>query len=199
MPNPGIAKQAFERLGRPICTRADADAVASDLLPVVVDAVRHQKGATPKSVFISYSREDRTWLEQVAAILQPLERAGHVRIWTDVEIEPGSLWDATLHRELSVCDLAILLVSTNFLESEYVRKVELPILLERARANRTRLLWVIADECDWESTEFGRVQALTSNQKRPLRHLSASDLQLELVRLRREVEKFTSAARIAPA
>jgi hypothetical protein len=187
MPNPGIAKDQFEALGGATTTREGASAVAEALLPLVVQSVAHRKGAAPKSVFISYSRRDSVWLEHVRTILQPVERTGAIRCWTDVEVEAGAQWDTELRRQMSVCDIAILLVSANYLDSRYVNIVELPTLVERARTGRTRLLWMLLSPCAWRETELVHIQSGLPPDVF-LEELEPTELQIALVKLRELVE-----------
>jgi hypothetical protein len=164
-----------------------------NLLPLVIESVNHQKGRAPKSVFISYGRADVTWLREVTAILQPLEQSGLVHVWSDVDIEPGSQWDVTLRQKMARCDIAIVLVSTPFLQSEYVRTVELPFLLERARAGRTHLLWVPVSASQWQNTELRDTQAACPPEV-PLAGMSPSETQIALVRLRQRIEQDVRAS-----
>lgn len=187
-PNPGVTKSDFESLGRKVATRKEAEDLADALLPLVIESINCRKGRTPRSVFISYSRHDVSWLHRIRAILQPVEQTGSAQIWTDIDIEAGSQWDKVLRRELSVCDIAILLVSTNFLQSDYVKNVELPILLDRARTERTLVLWIVLSRSPWDKTELPDTQAVCNPQV-PLEDLNASDVQIALVALRQAVEK----------
>ena len=86
-----------------------------------------------------------TWVRQSSSLF---EQSSLVHVWSDVDIEPGSQWDATLRQKMARCDIAILLVSMPFLQSEYVRTVELPFLLERAHASRAAS---VVDICVAES------------------------------------------------
>jgi hypothetical protein len=187
IPNPGIAKAHFETLGKAMPTRPDAVDLSDRLLPLVLESIRNRNGRAPKTVFVSYSRHDAVWLHAIRTILRPVERAGWVRCWTDVDIEAGSQWEEELRRKMSVCDVAILLVSSHFLQSAYVKNVELPVLLERARAGRTRLLWVLLSPCSWTNTDLVRTQAAL-NPRVSLAELQPTELQINMVRLRQMVE-----------
>ena len=187
MPNPGVAKSEFEMLGEVTSTGAQADGVAGQLVPLVIRSVLHRKGAAPRSVFISYSRRDSEWLERISAILQPLEHTGRIKCWTDVHVEAGIPWDTELRRKMAVCDIAILLVSPHFLNSAYVKSVEVPTLTERARTGATRLLWILLSPCNWRETELGHFQsALPADVA--LGRLEPTELQISLVQLRQLVE-----------
>lgn len=189
IPNPGIAKHQFEELNQSIATHADAASVADHLLPLVIDSVNHRQGRAPKSIFISYSKADVTWLREVSSVLQPLQQSGLVHVWSDVDMEPGVQWDAMLRQNMARCDYAILLVSKPFLESEYVRTVELPVLLERARAGRTRLLWLCVSPSDWRSTALRDTQAAFVPTV-SLTEMSPADVQVALVGLRARIERY---------
>jgi hypothetical protein len=188
IPNQGIPKWRFETLGRAVSTRDDAVALAANLLALVIDSINARKRRTPKSVFLSYSRLDEVWRDRIRAILRPIEQAGHVQIWTDVDIEAGSQWDWELRRQLSICDIAILLVSENYLQSAYVRTVELPVLLERSRTKRTHLLWVVLSASSWGRTPLLETQAVC-DPRIPLDTMEDADAQIALVAIRQAVER----------
>jgi len=129
-----------------------------------------------------------SWLNRTPAILQPLQQTGRAHVWTDIDIEAGARWDVELRRKLSTCDIAILLVSTHFLQSDYVRNVEPPLLLERSRTSRTRLLWIVLSQSPWDKTELVDTQAL-SDPPLALEDMNDSEVQVALVGLRQAVEK----------
>lgn len=195
IPNPGIPKALFETLGQSTATMDDAISLSDRLLPLVIDSFNHRNGHTPKTVFISYSRRDKAWLQRIRTALQPVERTNRIQVWTDINIEAGLQWDAELRRKMSVCDIAILLVSPDFLQSEYVTKVELPVLLERARTGRTRLLWVLLSPSPWRDTGLKHTQA-AYDPHLALSDMDPANLQVALVELRRQVEAFATENRL---
>lgn len=92
-------------------------------------------------VFISYSHEDRKWLDRLNVHLKPLRLKREV--WADDQIEPGMEWRGEIDKALADALVAVLLVSPDFLASDFVSDVELPALVESARAGGTRILSVI--------------------------------------------------------
>lgn len=185
--NPAVSKSQFEALGHATPTREAAVALADRLLPLVIESIAQRKGRRPKSVFVSYSRTDAAWLQRIRATLQPLERTGRVEVWADDNLDPGSQWEPELHRKMSACDIAILMVSPRFLQSEFVTKVELPLLLERARAGRTHLLWILLDHGPWQTTGLRDIQA-ACDTRTALNEMAPADVQISLVKLRQEIE-----------
>jgi hypothetical protein len=91
--------------------------------------------------------------------LRPLERKGLIDIWADTRIQAGSLWREELRRALSAARVAILLVSAEFLASDFVQENELPVLLDAAEKGGTRVLPLIVG-----ASRFSRVPELSKFQ-----------------------------------
>ncbi|MBV9123959.1 MAG: toll/interleukin-1 receptor domain-containing protein, partial [Planctomycetes bacterium] len=78
-----------------------------------------QEGPPPFKVFISYAHEDRLLCEQLKKQLGPLEHSVEITIWQDQEILPGGSWSKEINDHLDEADLILLLVSADFIASEY--------------------------------------------------------------------------------
>src|SRR5579862_6649971 len=96
-------------------------------------------GSGRGEVFISYSRSDEKYRERLAVHLKSLEDEG-VTTWSDVRNEPGDQWLANIEGALQRCAIAIFLVSADLVASDFIKKKELPPLIERAAAGGVRLL-----------------------------------------------------------
>ena len=141
-----------------------------------------------KSVFISYSLQDKDLCDRLKIHLAPLERQG-LSIWLDVdEILPGSDWRARLDEGLRAAQVAVLLVSPDYLASEFVNDHELPYLLEAADRDDLTILWVPLSATNYETTELARFQAVRS-PNHPLDALDRSSLNRALVEITKEIRK----------
>lgn len=98
-------------------------------------------------VFISYARQDWQWLKQLQIHLKPLEQRGLIDRWDDSRIRPGTMWRDEIAESLERARLAVLLLSPEFLASEFIAENELPPLLKAASKNRTRILSVVVRPC----------------------------------------------------
>lgn len=117
-------------------------------------------------VFVSYSHADAKWLERLRVHLKPLEREGALALWDDTRIKPGTRWRDEIRNALEHARVAVLLISADFLASDFISTNELPPLLRAAEERGTLILSVIIKPCRFEQTEgLSRFQAMNSPAK----------------------------------
>lgn len=92
------------------------------------------------NVFISYSLRDYEWVHKLYRLLKPLVKSGDLMLVSDVNILPGEDWDKRVKEFIESADVVVALVSPSYLASQFISAVELPLLLEAARQNRTQLV-----------------------------------------------------------
>jgi hypothetical protein len=92
-------------------------------------------------------------------------------LWDDSLIRPGVMWRDEMEKALAQARVALLLVSANFLASEFVMRVEVPALLRAAKDEGVPILWVSLSPCLWEKTPISEYQALLP----PDQHLAGLD------------------------
>ncbi len=115
----------------------------------------------PIKIFIAYSHSDEAYLKSLRRHLSVIED-DDLSIWYDGEILPGDVWDTSIKSRLREADIILLLVSVDFLTSDYVKNIELPTALERHEAGECKVVPVILRSCMWER-KLGTLQALPVN------------------------------------
>lgn len=113
-----------------------------------------------KKVFISYSHKDEDAMKELDKFLGPLERDGKISIWTDRKILPGQTWKNEILRELESTDLTLLLVSANFLDSEFIHTEEIPRAFKRRSDHGKPIVPIILNYCLWDITILKDLQAV---------------------------------------
>jgi hypothetical protein len=109
----------------------------------------------PKSkfptLFISYAHEDEEFKDELDKMLAGLKRQGILDTWHDRCIEPGAEWFRSIKTALEECDLAILLVSPDFIASGFIQREELTRLFTRRVKDNLRVMPIIVRPCLWQS------------------------------------------------
>ncbi len=111
-----------------------------------------------KKLFLSYSSRDRAFVDQLRAHLRVLERNNLISTWYDREIAPGMEWDRKIKRQLAESDVVVLMLSPDFLNSDYIWDVELEKALEMHEAKRATIVPVLLRSCLWADTPIARIQ-----------------------------------------
>ncbi len=106
------------------------------------------------TVFISYSHKDEQEKEALLAHLGVLQRAGKITLWNDDQIGAGEDWKRAIEQAIAQAKIAILLVTVNFLNSNFILEEEVPALLERRRKEGLIVLPVIAKACAWRRVDW---------------------------------------------
>jgi hypothetical protein len=132
--------------------------------PAPAPAARHGAGTAPR-VFVSYSHRDKVWLERFREMQDPLARQDLLAVWDDTRMVPGE-WQPQIDAAMRQADVALFLVSSHFLASDFVNREELPELLRLAGQRGLRVVWVLLDVCLWETTPLAKFQGV--NTDRPL-------------------------------
>lgn len=150
---------------------------AGGVLPPLVSSFvssesAESKGGEPNQVFVSYSHKDQRFLDDLLAHLKPLERAGRISAWSDKQIKPGGKWFDEISKALASAKIAVLLVSKDFLASDFIQEHELGPLLRQAEQGGVRIMWVPVRACSYSETPLKNYQAMISPDK-PLAEMKA--------------------------
>ena len=117
-------------------------------------------GKGPLKLFLSYAHEDRDIVAELRKHLAPLRYEQIVTDWYDLELMPGHDWDQDIISQLESSDLVLVVISADFVASNYAYGRELNLSLDLHDQDRVRLLPVIARNCKWQNLPFARLQVL---------------------------------------
>ncbi|MCB0192646.1 MAG: toll/interleukin-1 receptor domain-containing protein [Anaerolineae bacterium] len=105
-------------------------------------------------VFISYSPEDEDLKDQLLSHLDVLSRAGLVELWSADQIGAGAEWQTEIDNSIDQAKVALLLVTANFLNSDFILDEEVPALLQRHEEAGLIIVPVIAKACAWQRVDW---------------------------------------------
>lgn len=142
-----------------------------------------------QKIFISYSHQDKEYLDRLMVHLKPLMRRGMLDVWADTKIKTGDHWREEIQKALDSASVAILLVSADFMASDFIIDNELPPLLSKAEVNGTRILPVIVSPCRFtREPELSRFQS-ANDPSTPLSTIPRDEREIIYDKLMAEVER----------
>jgi len=114
----------------------------------------------PVKVFVSYAHKDESFKKELDIQLKLIGMQTPIHIWTDEDITPGQEWDNEIKQALEGADVILLLVSTDFLVSNYINDVEIKKAMERYNRGETLVIPIIIRPTQFTNFELGKFQAL---------------------------------------
>src|SRR5262249_30235856 len=114
----------------------------------------------PVEIFVAYAHADEVMKNQLIKHLSPLRRTGVIQEWHDRRINPGAEWEDEIDLHVGRCVIVLLLISADFVHSEYCYTVEMKRAMERHQRGDACVVPIILRPCDWRSLPFGKLQAL---------------------------------------
>ncbi|RXG31867.1 toll/interleukin-1 receptor domain-containing protein [Leeuwenhoekiella marinoflava] len=158
-------------------------------LPTVV----HQRYSNKKEkkrakVFVSYSHFDKEYLTEIQRHFKPFKNL--IDFWDDSKIKPGQKWKEEIKKAIDETKVAILLVSTDFLGSDFISTDELPPLLEAAEKEGAVILTIVLKPCLFEEfDDLNQFQAMNP-PSRPVSKMDLNEKEELFVNLVRQTRKI---------
>ncbi len=115
--------------------------------------------------FISYAHKDQRLFEAFLLHLKAMEREGLFEAWNDRKIPPGSEWAGEIDENLEQAQIILLLISADFINSDYCYSLELTRALQRHDAKECKVIPVIIRPCDWHKSPFAKLNPLPPAEK----------------------------------
>jgi WD40 repeat protein len=133
-------------------------------------------------VFVSYSHCDEAWRDRLSVIIKPWVRSQGLKYWADSYIPVGSEWRRDITDALERARVGVLLLTPDFLASDFIHLHELPLLCAAHSAGELTLVCVLVKPCSYKATALEAYQ-FANNPVRALAALSEVEWTAELVRI----------------
>ncbi len=153
-------------------------------------------------VFISYSQQDKEEKERLLAHLDVLQQAGYIEVWSDDQLGPGAAWRAEITLKIRQAKIAVLLITPNFLSSDFINREMLPLLRQQHQRQQLIIVPLIARACHWPSFTWLAEMSVRPKGGRPVWDSAGSHVDEDLAAIAQEIAEiidvdqpdFTSAA-----
>jgi hypothetical protein len=164
-----------------------ADAHGFEAVPPKPAPEAAPAAAARRGLFISYSHKDKKFLGELQAFLKPLVRTGELQKWDDTDLVPGADWLAKIREAMASCRVAVLLVSQDYLASDFINTEEFPKVVNDSKAGGLTVFWIPVGPSTFHKTALANVQA-ASDPSRPLNQLGKAERQKEWLEIFKKIE-----------
>ncbi|MBV9688245.1 MAG: TIR domain-containing protein [Ktedonobacteraceae bacterium] len=124
---------------------------------------QHKQDNLAASVFISYAHADEALREELEKHLSSLQREGLIATWKDRDIVAGADWAREIDDAINSATVILLLISADFVASDYCYGIELQRALERQSRSEARVIPILLRQVDWQHLPFAHLQCLPRN------------------------------------
>ena len=146
----------------------------------------------PFSVFISYSHQDRAFRKELETHLSNLRRQNVITSWYDGDISPGGEWESQIIEHLNTDQIILLLISADFIASDFCYSIEMTQAIARHNANQARVLPIILRPTDWKGAPFAKLKVLPTDGKAITRWPTRDDAYEDIVHgIRQAIDNLT--------
>jgi internalin A len=144
------------------------EVVGQKIVQVYVDELLNGvdlDGTLKVRLFYSYSHRDERLRDELETHLKILQRLGVIETWHDRNIEASDDWKQQIDKNLDDADIILLLVSADFMASDYCYELEMMVALKEHDKGGVRVIPIILRPCNWKRAPFAKLQALPKDGK----------------------------------
>lgn len=157
--------------------------------------MKQEQANIPISLFYSYAHKDEHLRNELEKHLHLLSREGLISPWSDRKILPGEQWAKEIDANMEAASVILLLVSPDFLASDYCYEIEMQHALERHKRGEARIIPIILRPCDWQHAPFAYLQCLPRGGQAVTKWSNQDEAFLDITQgLRRIIERSHSIA-----
>ena len=150
------------------------------------------------TVFISYSHKDEVWKDRLVTHLGVLQQEGLLDLWDDRRIGAGGNWYQKIEEAIARASVAVLLVSADFLTSNFILSKEIPSLLERRDKEGLRIYPVIIRPCAWKQVKWLARMNLRPKDGRPIQGGNEFQVETDLTAIAEEIADIIGPTKEMP-
>jgi len=145
--------------------------------------IDRSKGTSKRKIFISYSHRDTVWKDRLMDHLKVLEPSVDCLLWDDRDIKIGEDWFPAIKKAINEAQIVVMMISVDFLTSQFIRNEEIPTILERQRKEGIPIIPLIIRPCAWTSVGWLSTIQLWPKDGIPLSSLAKPNVETELANL----------------
>jgi molecular chaperone DnaK len=147
------------------------------------EQLESEKTCTQRNIFISYAHEDSAWAQKVKKSLTIIALNNGYRVWIDRMIDTGKYWEEEIYSEIEKSSIAILLLSNDFLSSDFILKNELPRIFAEKERRYLQVFPIMVRSCPYAlHDDLAKFQFFNDPQK-PFASMQPWEVDKELTRL----------------
>lgn len=148
------------------------------------------------TLFISYSHKDEIWKGRLVTHLKSLHEQGLIDLWDDRRIRAGDDWYEEIQSAIAAASIAILMISPDFLASNFIQNEEVPRFLRRNAKEGLRIIPIILKPCSWlEIKWLARIMARPKDG-RPISAGDENQVEADLFAIATEIDHLLKHAGI---
>ncbi len=156
------------------------------------------KPARGIKIFYCYAHEDRALRDELERHLSPLKRLGRITEWYDRDIQAGVEWEREIAAQLDSADIVLLLVSSDFMYSDYCYSLEMQRALERHKRREAYVIPILLRPVDWDETPISQLRTLPSDRKPITQWPDRDEAFLDVTKGIRKMVAFLSTIPVHP-
>ena len=146
-------------------------------------------------IFFCYARKDQALLNDLKTHLTLITRSGLINMWHDANISPGAEWEKEIDKHLNTAQIILLLVSPDFMASEYCYSKEMMRAMERHERGEARVIPILLRPVDWKGAPFGKLQVLPTDAQPITKWQNRDDAFLDIAtEIKKVAEDLASAS-----
>jgi internalin A len=157
--------QTYPEYDGQIVFTVDVSELLNGIEPERRDHLSGRQSSRPKHIFISYSHKDERYRAQLETHLTHLKNLGIISFWHDRMILPSREWESEIDENLRNADIVIMLISPDFMASDYCMGKEVRYAMDRHHSSTAQILPILVRKCDYKDLAFGKIQGLPKNQR----------------------------------